>query len=201
MINAWKFFNEKDYENAIIHSDECIKRFSARASIMQKKLNDFPKGEAKDIHSYYALNDVATALYIKAESLRKLEKPEEAKEVLLDLIDNYSFGQTWDPRGWFWKPVVVAREKLNMLRSGKVYDFGDYSSQTLMVLAWKALDEGDKEAALIYTNKCINIYQDEAKLMQSKLEEVPQGAEDKNPRLLGAQRCCHSLFHSGRKLF
>lgn len=178
-INAWKSLNNEDYEQAIIYAEECIRRFGRRASRMQDKLDDYPTGEDSEIHAYYALNDVATAHYIKGKALTELDRLDEAKAIYEALIAEYSFGQCWDPRGWFWKPAVVAKEKLHQLETGEFLDFGDYSSMTLMVLAWKALDEGDYEAVLAYTNKCIELYAEEAAKMQSGLTELPTGPDEK----------------------
>ncbi|MBZ0166584.1 MAG: tetratricopeptide repeat protein [Candidatus Omnitrophica bacterium] len=174
-INAWKSLNNEDFEQAIVFADECIKRFSRRASRMQEPLQDFPSGTDEEIHAFYALNDVATAHYIKATALTELDRLDEAKETYQALLDGFSFGQCWDPRGWFWKPSVVAKEKLHQLETGRFLDFGDYSSMTLMVLAWKALDEGDIEAVLAYTNKCIELYTEDAARMQKELTEIPGG--------------------------
>jgi len=175
VTKAWEAFNNKDYEEAVTFSNACILRYGKSAQKMQATLKDYPTGKPEAIHAFYALNDVATALYIKAESLRKLERSKEAESVYQQLLDQYSFGQCWDPRGWFWKPAVVAREKLAMLKTGKFYDFGDYSSMNLMILSWKALDEEDVEAALVFTNKAIELYGKEADKMQAALTYFPGG--------------------------
>lgn len=201
VINAWEFFAKEDYRRAILYSDECIRRFNDQAAKMQSQLDDYPTGANADIHAYYALNDVATAYYIKAESLRKLDKLDEAQSVYQNLIDNYSFGQCWDPRGWFWQPAVVAREKLHMIKTGDFYDFGDYSSMTLMVLAWKALDEGDIEAILNYTNKCIELYSKEAKEMQSQLNALPKGNQEQINSYWALNDVATAYFIQGEAFF
>ncbi|MCA9403441.1 MAG: tetratricopeptide repeat protein [Candidatus Omnitrophica bacterium] len=177
-INAWKALNNEDFEEAITYADACITRFGDRAARMQAKLDDYPTGPDHVIHQYYALNDVATAHYIKGQALTALERLDEAEAAYQDLVDKYAFGQCWDPRGWFRKPAVVAKEKLHQLKTGEFLDFGDYSSMTLMVLAWKALDEGDIEAVLAYSNKCIELYAEEAAKMQAGLKEIPAGEDD-----------------------
>lgn len=177
-ISAWKALNNEDFEDALMYADACIERFGERAARMQAKLDDYPTGPDQEIHQHYALNDVATAHYIKGLALTELDRLEEAEAAYQDLVDKYTFGQCWDPRGWFWKPAVVAKEKLHQIKTGEFLDFGDYSSMTLMVLAWKALDEGNIEAVLAYTDKCIELYAEEAAKMQTGLTGVPHGEDD-----------------------
>ena len=55
------------------------------------------------------------------------------------------------------------------------YSYGDYRSETLVTKAWKSLEEGDIEAVLAYTNKCIELYADQAKKMQESLTAYPAG--------------------------
>jgi len=59
------------------------------------------------------------------------------------------------------------------------YNFGDFRSETLTTKAWQALKEKDTEAVLAYTNKCIELYAEQAKKMQDSLEEYPKGEKDK----------------------
>ena len=175
---AWKALEREDYAIAVAYAEECYERYQRQAEFMQRKLQDFPVGANEDIHKYFALNDVATALYIKAESLRRTEQNDAAMKAYAELVNDYGFGQCWDPRGWFWKPAVVAQEKLSMLRDGIFYDFGDQSSMNLMVLAWKALDEGDFAAVMVYTKKCIDLYTEQARQMQKVLNDFPSGDTD-----------------------
>ena len=32
------------------------------------------------------------------------------------LLDQYTYAQVWDPKGWFWKPAEEARKKLVLLQ-------------------------------------------------------------------------------------
>ena len=46
-----------------------------------------------------------------------------ALEAYKTLVEKYSFSQCWDPKGWFWKPAVAARGKINKIQaeSGMMY--------------------------------------------------------------------------------
>ncbi len=48
-------------------------------------------------------------------------------------------------------------------------DYGDMTSQTLTVNAWKALGEGSYANAIKYTEKCAELYEAEARRMQASL--------------------------------
>ncbi len=48
-------------------------------------------------------------------------------------------------------------------------DFGDYTSETLTTNAWRAMDRGDYATAVIYTDKCIELYEEEALKMQADI--------------------------------
>ncbi len=54
-------------------------------------------------------------------------------------------------------------------------DYGDHTSVTLQVKAWDALGEGKYEDAVKYTEKCAELYEEEARKMQASLSAKPSG--------------------------
>jgi len=50
-----------------------------------------------------------------------------------------------------------------------VLDYGDFTSVTLMVKGWDMLGEGNYEAAIKYTEKCAEIYEEKAREMQKSM--------------------------------
>ena len=52
-------------------------------------------------------------------------------------------------------------------------DYGDYRSVTLQVKGWEALGAGQYEDAVKYTEKCVELYEEEAKKMQASLSAKP----------------------------
>ena len=52
-------------------------------------------------------------------------------------------------------------------------DYGDHTSVTLQVKAWDALGEGKYEDAVKYTEKCAELYEEEARKMQASLSAKP----------------------------
>ncbi len=176
---AWEALQKNDIEAVLAYTNKCLELYGEQAQKMQSNLTDYPKGAQQDVFNYWALNDVATALFIQGEAYRKANMMEEAQEVFQKLIDEYAYGQCWDPKGWFWKPAEAAKEKLAMMESGQNLDFGDYTSQELTTKAWAALEEKNLDAVLAYANKCIDLYSPEAKEMQDSLTEYPWESKDK----------------------
>jgi len=176
---GWESLEEGDIEAVLAYTNKCLELYTAKAKEMQESLTEYPTGLEKDIFSYWALNDVATCLYIQGEAYRRADMLDEAKEAYQKIIDEVKFGQCWDVKGWFWKPAEAAQEKLAMIESGSALDFGDYSSAGLTGKAWEALKVKDLEAVLAYTNKCLEMYKDKAKEMQESLTEYAWESQDK----------------------
>ena len=177
-IKAWGALEAGDIEAVLTHTNKCIEMYGQRAREMQESLQDYAQGE-KEIFSNWALNDVATCLFIQGEAFRKEKMFDEAKAAYQRVIDEFSFGQTWDTKGWFWKPAEAAKEKIAMIDSGSNLDFGDYSSSFLVTQAWKALGDNNKDAVLAYTDQVLARYQDEARTMQGSLTEYPWQPNEK----------------------
>ncbi len=60
----------------------------------------------------------------------------------------------------------------------QAYNFGDYRSATLAGKAWQALSANDLDAVLAYTNKCVELYANNAKKMQDSLSDYPAGTNE-----------------------
>ena len=52
-------------------------------------------------------------------------------------------------------------------------DFGDYTSATLTAKAWDAQNRGANDEALAYIAKCLELFETQAKNMQSSLSDFP----------------------------
>ncbi len=176
---AWGVLEKGDIEEVLAYTNKCIELYGQQAKKMQESLSGYPQGTNEQIFSYWALNDVATSLFIQGEAYRKANMMEEAKEVYKKIVNEYSYGQTWDVKGWFWKPAEAAKEKLAMIESGSNLDFGDYSSSFLTVKAWEALGKSDSESVKTYVNKVIELYGEQAKQMQTSLTEYPWESKEK----------------------
>jgi hypothetical protein len=56
-------------------------------------------------------------------------------------------------------------------REAKKYDFSDESILALTVKAWEALNSKDEQALLAYTSRCTELYQEQARDQQAKLDD------------------------------
>lgn len=65
--------------------------------------------------------------------------------------------------------IVVGCSSAPPLKQPAALDFGDSTSQTLTTNAWNALGEGNYVNAIKYTERCAELYQEEARKMQSSL--------------------------------
>ncbi|MBF0479272.1 MAG: tetratricopeptide repeat protein [Candidatus Omnitrophica bacterium] len=170
---AWEALSKNDLEGVLAYTNKCVEMYAAKADEMQKGLTGYVTGKNEEIFAKWALNDVATCLFVQGEAYRRAGKEKEAMEVFKKLVDSYSFGQTFDPNGWFWKPAEAAKEKMSQIDTGVNVDFGDYSSSYLVGQAWRALPAGDVKVVTTYTDKVIDLYAAKAKEMQSSLTEYP----------------------------
>lgn len=179
VTKAWGALAQGDIEAVLAYTNKCLELYAEQAKGMQESLDGYAQGSNDDIFAYWALNDVATALFIQGEAYRKANMMEEAKDAYKAVMENYSYGQTWDTNGWFWKPAEASKEKLAMIESGSNLDFGDYSSSYLTTQAWKSLAGDDTKSVLAYTDKVIELYANKAKEMQGSLTEYPWESKDK----------------------
>jgi tetratricopeptide (TPR) repeat protein len=164
---AWKALDQKDYASVDYHTDFCMTKFTALAEKQQKSLSSFPEGEK--ISDYWALNDVATCCFIKGKALRDQKKFQKAMKLFEKIIEKYSYAQCWDPIGWYWKLSDGARDQI----IGIKVDI-DFENCTSIVLREKVMDcfsKGEYTKALIYIAKCIEMYDKDARVMQSSLKD------------------------------
>lgn len=116
VAKAWEALNSNNLDAVLAYTNKCLELYEEEAKTMQASLSDFPRGSKEEIITqWWALNDVATALYIQAEAYNKAGKAEEAKEVYSKVISEFTFGQCLGEEGWFWKPSEAAKEKLDKL--------------------------------------------------------------------------------------
>ena len=163
---AWESLGAGKYKDVEIYVKKCIDLYGKNVVEMQASLNDYASKEKA--FDYWALNDVGTSLFILGRAYYVQGKSAKAKEVFQEVLEKYTFAQAWDPQGWFWKPAEGAKDQILLMETG--IDFGDYTSQTLTVKAWQALDAGDYDEVLVYGRKCLQLYKKTADDMQSKLD-------------------------------
>ena len=164
---AWKALDAGDDAAVEAYTTKCLSLYEPQAVQQQASLTDFAPKEKT--FTYWALNDVATCYFILGKARLAQGRVKEAQDAFNTVIERFSFAQCWDPKGWFWKVAEGASDKLSTI--GTPYDFGDYTSQTLTVKAWEALGTNDHKGVEIYTKKCVQLYEEEAKKQQASLTD------------------------------
>ena len=74
-----------------------------------------PTQDQDKVHSYWALNDVGTCLFILGQSLEQSGDKAGALAAYKVLAEKLSFAQCWDAKGWFWRPAEAARGRIKAL--------------------------------------------------------------------------------------
>ncbi len=147
---AWKAFDKKDFETS--------KKCAAATINMSQNINQ----EA-------IVNDIAACHFIVADILRIEGHTGEAREKYQFIAQNYPQAKCWDPRGWYWNVADVAKDRIFTLETG--FDFGDYSSEYLTNKAWEGLDKKDYRQVEVYAQKCIYLYEKQAKSQKASLND------------------------------
>jgi len=116
---AWIAHGKKEIEATFKYTQECIDLYQEQAAKEQASLNALPKNK-KEIEAVQALNDVTTCYFIQAESLMRQQKLEDAKKIFKLIVDKYSYGQAWDPRGWFWSIKLASEQSIKKIETGSI---------------------------------------------------------------------------------
>ncbi len=175
---AWGSLDAKDLEGVEAYVARINQDYAVKAAAMQASLQDYASGTNAQIFKYWALNDVSTANFILGKAYRAVGNNDEAIKAFNRVINEFSFGQCWDTKGWFWKPAEAAKEQVALIQSGSNVDFGDYTSSTLVQKAWAALTAKDLSSVEIYVNKANELYSGKAKDMQASLQTFATGSND-----------------------
>ncbi len=177
-IKAWKALEDRDLNAVLAYTNKCIELYSKEAGKMQKTLSDYPTGDKK-IFSYWALNDVATCLYIKGEALRRTKRMDEAKTAFERIVNEFYYAQCYDVnKKTFWKPVDGAHDSIYMIDNNLDLYYGDMTSNFLVQQMWQALHDNNLNAVIGYDMKLEHLYTNEAKDMEASLKDYPTGSND-----------------------
>ncbi len=111
---SWKASNEGKLDELNVLVAEITKDYEAQAQSQATTLSAFP---ARDqIENYKIMNDVATALFIKAEASMHQGKNEEAKALFDQVIRQYPWAQNFDPsRGSYWSIKEKSEASLRVM--------------------------------------------------------------------------------------
>lgn len=162
---AWASLEVKDWKGVDVYTEKCIGLYTKQALQQQAELKGL--APAATASNYWALNDVGTCYFIKAKALKEQSKLDQAKKICQLVQDEYSYAQAWDPQGWFWGIANACKDL--MLTLGTDIDFEDYTSETITRKAWESLTTSNVANTVVYTQKCISLYEKDAKKQQESL--------------------------------
>jgi len=171
---AWQALGQNDLNSVLGYTNKCISMYAGEAAKQQGTLTEYPSGSNDKIFSYWALNDVATSLFIQGEALRKAKRYDEAKAIFNRISNEFSYAQTYSVESKnFWKPADAAKDSLYMIDHDLDLDFGNMTSNYLVVQMWKSFENKKAEEVVAYESKLEHIYGQEAKDMQKTLKDYP----------------------------
>ena len=110
----WDAMGRKNWDAAIAQANRVIRIWGAQARRTNDQLKKY--APAKDAKKYGNLNEVGVSLLLKGDALSKKGDKVAAKVTYQLLLDQYTYAQVWDPKGWYWKPAEEARKKLVLLQ-------------------------------------------------------------------------------------
>lgn len=120
LINkSWEVHGKKDIENTFRYTQQCIDLYAEQADKEQASLKKLPKDKT-EIDEVKALNDVATAYFIQAESYMRQGKNEEALKLFQLIIDKYFYAQAWDQFGWYWQIAEASKKSVQKIKTGSI---------------------------------------------------------------------------------
>ncbi|MBI4341246.1 MAG: hypothetical protein HY598_03070, partial [Candidatus Omnitrophica bacterium] len=119
-VKAWKALDANDHKGVELYTKKCLELYEADAKQQQASLTEFAPKD--NVFNYWALNDVATCYFILGQSLLAQKRLPEAKAAYERVVNDFSFAQCWDPKGWFWQVAKAARGNIHkiddMMRGG-----------------------------------------------------------------------------------
>jgi tetratricopeptide (TPR) repeat protein len=115
---SWKASTDGDLKTLSSLVDEIIKTYGEQAHMQASQLSSFPAHNKID--NYKVMSNVATALFIKAETLMHQGKNDDAKNLFKNIITQYPWSQSFDPsRGGYWSIAEKSQDSIDVME-GKV---------------------------------------------------------------------------------
>ena len=109
---AWEASNSGNHEMVLAYTNKCIEKYLKKAKKMQAGLSALPKGDKQAVNKFGALNDVGICLMIKGESQMQNGDKGGALATFKILVNEVSYAQAWDKKGWHWQPAKIAKKRI-----------------------------------------------------------------------------------------
>ena len=115
---AWKAKANGDWDEVIRLADHAERAWGRKARELNAGLDAYPKGEAARNHA--VLNELATITLLKAGALKEKGDKAGALAAYREVASDYTYGQCWDKKGWWWQPAKAARDSIGVLAPGSI---------------------------------------------------------------------------------
>ncbi|MBF0593448.1 MAG: tetratricopeptide repeat protein [Candidatus Omnitrophica bacterium] len=120
---SWAASNHGDYEELERITKAILAQHEQEAMAQSTSLSAFPSRDKVD--DFRIMNNVATALFVHAESLMHRGLKEEAIAAFERLIKDYPYAQSWDAsRGAFWSIAEKSKISICVIKGGDECDQG-----------------------------------------------------------------------------
>ena len=112
---AWEASKDGDLKTLSTLVDEILKNYGDKAKALASQLRNFPPRDKFD--DYKIMSDVATTLFIKAETLMHQGKNDEAIKEFKNIIAQYPWAQCFDPsRGAYWSVAEKSQDSIDVMQ-------------------------------------------------------------------------------------
>lgn len=123
VLAAWLAYKRGQYRLAMKKVNQMFREhpdWLTEAKRMNRGLSDFPQPIPNNqaVHNYWAVNDIGTGYYIIIKCLDMLGElrvgggfNREAVKAARAIVNDYTYSQCWDPKGWFWQPVISMQKE------------------------------------------------------------------------------------------
>jgi len=132
IAKTWAALGTNDANMALACAETIIANYSADADAQQAERMVVPAGKTENTCTsavptdgknagvvkefngkYWALDDVATAWFLRGEALMKLGKTADAITSYQAVLNKYACAYAWDPKNfWFWNVANAAKQKI-----------------------------------------------------------------------------------------
>ncbi|MBF0483885.1 MAG: hypothetical protein HQL25_04170 [Candidatus Omnitrophica bacterium] len=126
---CWEASGKGDQAKLDSLVQEVLKYYGDKAAAQESDLTDFPASGQET--QYSALNDVATCLFIQAEFLMNHGKTAEAVKNFKNILTNYHWSKSWDPRGWFWSVAEKSQASIDVME-GRIPEVKDIDPKNVV---------------------------------------------------------------------
>ncbi len=157
-------FTRKEYAKALKLVNKVLELFSNQASQEQQKIWQLDPDQIRK-RKHDVVDEVGTAYYLAAKVLDKMERSSEAEKLLLEVLRKFPSARIQDKTG---RELALA-SIINPQYPSLFFTMESFSSQELLAATWDSFNQGKNEVALLYTQKILELYEEEAQRQQQMI--------------------------------